>query len=130
MSAANKAISELASKLQEYSERPNANAAYIEQQRKRLEAIAWELEFYRAEVEDLAQERSQAYNEGVADTKRRIEAAQRPGRNALIHQLGYEGYRELHNGAQKEKWADHYQPWVPDGRTYRMKKDGSIEPIN
>lgn len=128
MSAANKAIYDLATKLQEYAEKPNANAAYIEQQRKRLESIAGELEYYRNQVQALERERSQAYSQGVADTRRRAE--QRPGRNALIHQLGYEGYRELHNGSQKEKWADHYQPWMPDGRTYRMKKDGSIEPIN
>lgn len=125
MSAANKAIYELHTKLQEYAEKPGANVGYIDMQRSRLRAIATELEGYRQQVEALERERSQAYTQGVADTKKRAE--QQPGRNTLIQQLGYEGYRMTHNGKQKEKWADHYQPWVPDGRTYRMKKDGSIE---
>ena len=119
----------MAAKLAEYASKPQANTGYVAQQRQRLEAIAVELEQLRDLVDALEEARGRAYREGAAEMRRRMER-ERPGRNALIAEMGYEGYREWHNGAQRDKWKDHFEPWTPEpGKAYRMTKGGGIEEI-
>lgn len=127
--SATRALYELAAKLEEYAAKPQANAGYVQQQRARLEAIAGELEQLRGLVDALEEARGRAYREGAAEMRRRMER-ERPGRNALIAEMGYEGYREWHNGFRRDKWKDHFEQWTPEpGKAYRMTKGGGIEEI-
>jgi hypothetical protein len=122
------AISKLRRRLESYAEKKDHNKEYLSEQASNLRDLEHFYFTVEAAMRQLEEERAAAYIAGMQKERERQskKPSQYTEREESIRLLGREGYRDLANSQAKAKWDDHFSPWQPNGKKYKLDKQGNL----